>query len=250
MFIPRHLLLYAAIAATFTATAQEMLERRGTRTVEVREVEGTTVVTIVTNADEATNTQVMAGDEALAWLAANDEDVVGVKEAHVRTSPCDPGSALAVPALCQVIIRTNHKEAGQDGGQKAEVFRYRYKPKPNNANVHTMVGNPDDGGVDKLATANDAQAGSDRRGALSSDDLRVLPNPSSGLFTLAFPLPDEGGSGELYITDAAGRVVYRETVMGSGGQARTVDLRNRGKGTYVATVVLGENTISKRLVIE
>lgn len=244
MFISRHLLLYAAVAATFTATAQEMLERRETRTVDVREVRGIPVVTIVTNADEVANTEVMAGDEALAWLAAHDETVAGTGQVRACATPCEAGAALAVPALCQVVVRTENKEAGQTGGQKAEVFRYRYKPKPNGAPVHTLAGSSDNEGVEKLATTNEA------RGTLSSDDLRVLPNPSAGLFTLAFPLPEEGGNGELYITDAAGRVVHRETLMGSGGQARTIDLRSRGKGTYIATIVVGDNTISKRLVIE
>ncbi|MFZ1686028.1 MAG: T9SS type A sorting domain-containing protein [Flavobacteriales bacterium] len=241
MIIHRPILLYGAIAATFTATAQEMLERRTRSTTDVRREEKNTTVTIVTTADGTTNTRVLTGEEAALWLAEQSEGGEGDGEVYACVLPIAPEPVIGMPALCQVMLTVEPKEVVEPGEAKAEVFRYRYKQKTSAIPTHSVVSDTGDD-AEKALTQSD--------GGPSQDNLRVLPNPSSGLFTLAFLLPDEGGSGELYITDAAGRVVHRETVMGSGGQARTLDLRNNGTGTYVATIVLGDNTISKRLVIE
>ena len=250
MFIPRHLLLYGAIAATFTATAQEMLERHECRKVDVREENGSPIVTIFTSTNKATTAEVLTNDEAMAWLADHPSRTTvsgqGIDATNITCAqPCTPQPVIGVPTLCQVIVGAMYKEGGEMGAPKAEVFRYRYKTKPNTVPTHTTTEDEETDGEHEAVKAVAQEAG-----RLSADDLRILPNPSAGVFTLAFPLPEEGGNGELYITDAAGRVVHRETVMGSGGQARTLDLRNTGKGTYVATIVIGDNAISKRLVIE
>ncbi len=246
MFITRHLFLYGAIAATLTATAQEMLQFQKTRSVIVREVDGDQVTTIVISMDTMAAIEALDEAEEMAMLLADRMAEEYPAYADVPEPPAHPAVAC-MPALCQVVVQGERVDAPDQGAPKAEVFRYRYKQKPTTVPVHSTVDDTvdetgADDGVEKAAVQ--------EAGERSADDLRVLPNPSAGVFTLAFPLPDEGGNGELYITDAAGRIVHREAVMGQGGQARVVDLTGEGKGTYVATVVLGDRTISKRLVIE
>jgi hypothetical protein len=246
MFITRHLFLYGAVAATLTATAQEMLELQETRSVVVRESDGGQVTTIVISMDTVAVIEALDTAEGMAMLLADQMAEEYPAYAEVPEPPAHPAVAC-MPALCQVVVQVERVDAPDQGAPKAEVFRYRYKQKPTTVPVHSVV----DDTVDETGAGDGSEkAAMPVAAQLSADDLRVLPNPSAGVFTLAFPLPDEGGNGELYVTDAAGRVVHHEAVMGQGGQARVIDLTGEGKGTYVATVVLGDRTISKRLVIE
>ena len=246
MFITRHLFLYGAIAATLTATAQEMLQFQKTRSVIVREVDGDQVTTIVISMDTMAAIEAMNEAEVTAMLLADQMAAEYPAHAEVPEPPAHQAVAC-MPALCQVVVQVDRVDAPDQGAPKAEVFRYRYKQKPTTVPVHSVVDDTSDetGADDGVEKAADQEAGEP-----SADDLRVLPNPSAGVFTLAFPLPEEGGNGELYVTDVAGRVVHREAVMGQGGQARVIDLTGEGKGTYVVTVVMQNRTISKRLVIE
>jgi hypothetical protein len=170
--------------------------------------------------------------------------LTAVAQQAMQESSAAGSAAPTGISVCRMLVAEEGRtrESGQ-GGQKAEVFRYRQPARPVKP-VHSISDDTTDetgegDGEEKTAAP-----------ALSANDLRVLPNPSDGLFTLAFPLPENGGNGQLYVTDAAGRVVHREVVLGSGGQARTIDLRGQGPGTYIATIVVGDNTISKRLVID
>ena len=246
MFITRQLFFYGAIAATLTATAQEMIECHEIRSVSVREIDGAQVTTIVINMDTVAVIEALDEAEEMAMLLADRMTEEYPAYADVPEPPAHPAVAC-MPALCQVVVQVERVDAPDQGAPKAEVFRYRYKQKPTTVPVHSTVDDTVDetGADDGVEKAADQEAGEP-----SADDLRVLPNPSAGVFTLAFPLPEEGGNGELYVTDAAGRVVHREAVMGQGGQARVIDLTGEGKGTYVVTVVMQNRTISKRLVIE
>lgn len=228
----RNLLLPLACIAVLGATAQQIVEHRTTRTINIRKDDkGEATVTIVTEEDGTVNTTTLTGEEAKAWLAEH-----GTSEPMVMAEAPGPEDDVVMPVFCRVIVQPD----GTQGSTKAEVFRYRAKPRTTPTPVHTAAANGEDRtGVEKSVTA-----------SMETDEMRVLPNPSEGLFTLAFKLPEEGGNGTLYITDAAGRVVHNEVVMGNGGQARTIDLRGMEKGTYIATVAVGERTISKRLVIE
>lgn len=231
----RNLVLPMACLAVLGATAQQIVEHRSTRTIDIREDDkGATTVTIVTEENGTTNSITLTGEEAKAWLAEH-----RASEPMVMVEAPETEGDVVMPVFCRVIVQPD----GAHGNAKAEVFRYRAKPRTTPTPVHTAVTNEEEvSGVEKGAMAQAAST--------DNDEMRVLPNPSEGLFTLAFKLPEEGGNGTLYITDAAGRVLHNEVVMGNGGQARTVDLRGREKGTYIATVAVGDRTISKRLVIE
>lgn len=228
----RNLLLPLACLAVLGATAQQIVEHRTTRTIDIREDDkGATTVTIVTEENGTTNSTTLTGEEAKAWLAEH-----RASEPMVLVEAPETEGDVVMPVFCRVIVQPD----GGQGSAKAEVFRYRAKPRTTPTPVHTATANEEEvTGVEKSASTSP-----------ENDEMRVLPNPSEGLFTLAFKLPEEGGNGTLYVTDAAGRVVHNEVVMGNGGQARTVDLRGKEKGTYIATVAVGDKTISKRLVIE
>lgn len=228
----RNFLLPLACLAVLGATAQQIVEHRTTRTIDIREDDkGAATVIIVTEENGKTNSATLTGEEAKAWLAEH-----RASEPMVMVEAPEPEGDVVMPVFCRVIVQPD----GGQGSAKAEVFRYRTKPRTTPTPVHTASGDEEEvTGAEKSATASP-----------ENDEMRVLPNPSEGLFTLAFKLPEEGGNGTLYVTDAAGRVVHNEVVMGNGGQARTVDLRGKEKGTYIATVAVGDRTISKRLVIE
>jgi bacillolysin len=84
---------------------------------------------------------------------------------------------------------------------------------------------------------------------LDSDQLSVLPNPSSGQFLLDLP---EALSGELQIriTDALGKTLaYREIEQAAGMQL-PFTLENAAPGLYLLSIQAGDEIWTKKLIIE
>lgn len=235
----RHLLLAALAHLALTAAAQDKKERTVIRNVDVREVNGTKTVTVTTTEDGVTNTQVLTGDEAATYLKK--------EGTHCSVTGED------AKAHCQVIVIDDSEGKKQDGGTKADVFRYRYRTKSDSGpdadiekEISVVVTDADGTTATAWADGDDAEA---RAGDVSSGALQLYPNPNDGQFTVEFDPPDEGET-VITVVDGAGREVFSERTSDTGHQVRSFDLSGEGKGNYIATLVQGGTTISKRLVIK
>lgn len=74
----------------------------------------------------------------------------------------------------------------------------------------------------------------------SSSSLKIYPNPSSGVFNLAFEIKQKGDI-SVRITDIAGREVYKENFTDTNGgyYHHSFDMRDKPDGLYIITVEQG-----------
>ena len=79
--------------------------------------------------------------------------------------------------------------------------------------------------------------------------LKVYPNPNYGKFNLYFNLEEEKET-FVSITNMLGQEVYNVKVSGKSEFDEEIDLRESKKGLYFINVQSGDQTISKRIVLE
>ncbi|MBK0403310.1 T9SS type A sorting domain-containing protein [Adhaeribacter sp. BT258] len=75
-------------------------------------------------------------------------------------------------------------------------------------------------------------------------ELSVYPNPSAGLFNLAFP---ENQVYELVVTDLAGKVIRKQVATGGANQ---LNLQGTAKGVYLLQLLSEGKTATRKLVIQ
>lgn len=86
--------------------------------------------------------------------------------------------------------------------------------------------------------------------SISSTQLNVFPNPSSGKFTVDIISADKGAA-SISIIDINGREVYAETLNSFDGKAsQTIELYNQAKGVYIVQVKIGDKLYNKKMVLQ
>jgi outer membrane lipoprotein-sorting protein len=80
--------------------------------------------------------------------------------------------------------------------------------------------------------------------------LKVYPNPGDGKFSLSFTSNTKADV-EISITDAKGTAVYSKTIDNfSGEYFNEVNISDKGKGTYYLKITQGEDSITKKILVE
>jgi len=80
--------------------------------------------------------------------------------------------------------------------------------------------------------------------------VKVYPNPGNGKFSLSFT-SNAKGDVEISIADAKGTVVYSKTIDDFSGQYfNEVNISEKGKGTYFLKITQGEESITKKILVE
>jgi len=83
---------------------------------------------------------------------------------------------------------------------------------------------------------------------LTLGDLSCFPNPSSGFFRLQFDVAERGDL-NVDVHDASGERVYHETITGFKGRyERTLDLSDKGNGTYFLVITQGDKAQLRKLM--
>jgi endoglucanase Acf2 len=82
-------------------------------------------------------------------------------------------------------------------------------------------------------------------------NLRVSPNPSSGLTIVSFALPrNESAKYAVSLYDLAGRLVIPAIVgQGTGSQAVELNTSSYAAGVYVLRLVAGQQSVTQRLIV-
>jgi PKD repeat protein len=75
-------------------------------------------------------------------------------------------------------------------------------------------------------------------------DILVYPNPSNGLFNIELP-----AEADLYIYDVSGKLITARTAV-SAQDAYALDLTSYESGAYILRIKIGDELISKRLIIQ
>lgn len=80
--------------------------------------------------------------------------------------------------------------------------------------------------------------------------ISVYPNPNNGTFTIAFEQKNEVKT-VIRVVDAQGKTVYREKLGDfSGSYNKELDLKKHGVGVYIVTVQQGDETSSRKVIVE
>ena len=84
---------------------------------------------------------------------------------------------------------------------------------------------------------------------LSISQVRVYPNPSSGVFNLELT-SDKAIKGEMLVTDITGRTVYSSPLNTSGYYAQTIHLGHCENGFYLLQIKTAEGIVSKSISLQ
>jgi hypothetical protein len=80
--------------------------------------------------------------------------------------------------------------------------------------------------------------------------VKVYPNPGDGKLTVSFNSNTKADI-QISITDAKGSEVYNKTIDGfSGEYSNQVDISGKGKGTYYLKISQGEDSVTKKILVE
>jgi hypothetical protein len=80
--------------------------------------------------------------------------------------------------------------------------------------------------------------------------VKVYPNPGDGKLTVSFSSNTKADV-TISITDAKGAEVYNKTIDGfSGEYSNQVDISGKGKGTYYLKISQGEDSVTKKILVE
>ncbi len=83
--------------------------------------------------------------------------------------------------------------------------------------------------------------------SLSSDNLMIVPNPTSGVFDLYLDGSSMRGS-DIFVVDALGRKIFAATYTDYSNRL-TINLTDVAAGIYTVQIKLGNNSLSKRLMV-
>lgn len=88
-------------------------------------------------------------------------------------------------------------------------------------------------------------------GRLMVENLSLFPNPSDGVFTLNFDLPETEEPVIINIVDVLGSKIYTETLDNfTGSYSNTIDLRSDARGHYILNITQGDKIISKNIELK
>jgi hypothetical protein len=79
----------------------------------------------------------------------------------------------------------------------------------------------------------------------SGEDLIVIPNPSTGLFTIN--IPNFSGKIDLQVFDVSGRIILEESDSFITGE-KNIDLSNCLSGMYIIKINSFEFTYSQKII--
>jgi len=80
--------------------------------------------------------------------------------------------------------------------------------------------------------------------------VKVYPNPGNGKLSVSFTSATKGDV-TISITDAKGAEVYNKTVDGFSGEFFSqVDISGKGKGTYYLKIEQGDDSVTKKILVE
>lgn len=80
--------------------------------------------------------------------------------------------------------------------------------------------------------------------------ISVFPNPNNGTFTIAFEQKNKLKTA-IRIVDGQGKVVFKEKLGNfSGSYRKEVDLKKQGPGMYIVTVQQGDETSTRKVIVE
>ncbi|WP_407557398.1 S8/S53 family peptidase [Winogradskyella sp. 4-2091] len=84
-----------------------------------------------------------------------------------------------------------------------------------------------------------------------SNSLMVFPNPSKGEFTVSFDTKANSDDVKIDIYDISGRKVFNNVYSNNASRfTETISLNGVEPGVYVANIVNGNNTTSRKIIIE
>ena len=82
------------------------------------------------------------------------------------------------------------------------------------------------------------------------EQLKVFPNPTTGIIDINFTLPQEGRTA-IRIFDATGRVVYENNLGNFQGTfSDRIDIANNAKGTYFLMLAQGKFMDTRRILLQ
>jgi len=85
---------------------------------------------------------------------------------------------------------------------------------------------------------------------LGLDQMNFYPNPGTGKFNLSFTLPEKKET-EISILNLEGKNIYNEKISNfSGHYDKEIDISSNPKGIYFVNISQGQNTQTKKIVIE
>ena len=84
---------------------------------------------------------------------------------------------------------------------------------------------------------------------ISANDIIVYPNPSSGVFNLEINSLNSSDV-EILIYDLLGRVVFENNYENSFNFNEIIDLSSENSGVFLINVTIGNNQITKRVIID
>ena len=80
--------------------------------------------------------------------------------------------------------------------------------------------------------------------------VKVYPNPGNGKLSVSFN-SNTRADVNVSITDAKGAEVFNKTIDGfSGEYAEQIDISGKGKGVYYLKISQGEESITKKILVE
>lgn len=80
--------------------------------------------------------------------------------------------------------------------------------------------------------------------------IKVYPNPGNGKLSVSFTAQSKGDV-HISISDAKGNEVYSRTLKDFNGEySNQIDISEKGKGTYFLKITQGDDSITKKLVVE
>jgi hypothetical protein len=80
--------------------------------------------------------------------------------------------------------------------------------------------------------------------------MKVYPNPSDGRFSVSFKAASKGDI-NISVTDNNGKEVYKQTMKDFEGEYfQQVDISGKGKGSYYIKITSGDDTITKKILVE
>jgi hypothetical protein len=84
----------------------------------------------------------------------------------------------------------------------------------------------------------------------NADGISIIPNPSHGDFTISMPAGAAEKSTVRIYNILGDEVPFTSSEKASGKNNRDISLQHRGSGLYFIRVQTGENTYSRKLIIE
>jgi len=116
--------------------------------------------------------------------------------------------------------------------------------------VHENYGETMEAHMQMRIISDDDDEEVNERGVALNDPISVYPNPNDGTFTIAFDQKNEVKT-SIRVVDAQGKVVFKEKLGDfSGSYKKELDLKKHGAGVFIVTIQQGDETSSRKVIVE